>query len=300
MNAIAVNSLNAWVLASRPKTLGAILCPVLIGSALAYAHNFFDFKIMLLCIFCALLLQILANVVNDYGDYLKGCDTPQRLGPPRAMQMAIITPTAMQRGICFIVLLLALFGMQLVFRAGLGVLGLGIVCIFFSFWYTIGPKPLSYLGFSELAVLLFFGPVPLVGSYYCQSLGFSFVGILASIGPAFLSTALIMTNNLRDKSEDEKNHKHTLAVRFGEKFSRVVIIILICSSVISPLLLVIIYKYSYILLITACALLIPVSKFYIILHEPITRRYNLMLASIGQALYMYGVLMSIGIIYGAP
>lgn len=299
MTTIAVNSLNAWVLASRPKTLGAILCPVLIGSALAYSHDFFDIKIMLVSIFCALLLQILANVVNDYCDFLKGSDTQERLGPPRAMQMAIITPSAMQKGICLIVLLLAFFGMQLVFRGGFVILALGLVCIFFSFWYTAGPKPLSYLGFSELAVLVFFGPVPLVGSYYCQSLNFSYVALLASIGPALLSTALIMTNNLRDISEDEKNKKRTVAVRFGEKFSRVMIIILICSSMISPLFLIIIYNYSWGLLTTALALIIPANKFSILLQEPITRRYNLMLASIGQALYVYGVLMSIGIIYGA-
>lgn len=300
MKTIALNSFSAWILASRPKTLGAISCPVLIGTALAYADSFFNWQIFLVSLICALLLQILANVVNDYCDFLKGSDTSERLGPPRAMQMAIITPQAMQKGIGLIVLLLAFLGMLLVFKAGLGILLLGLVCIFFSFWYTAGPKPLSYLGFSELAVLVFFGPVPLLGSYYCQSLNLSFVALVASIGPAFLSTALIMTNNLRDIVEDKKNHKRTVAVRFGEKFSRGAIIILILSSLISPIILILFFNYSWLLLITAFALVFPVMKFSIILHEPVSRRFNLVLASIGQALYLYGVAMSIGVIFGAP
>lgn len=300
MNSIAVNSLDAWILASRPKTLGAITCPVLIGSALAYTNNFFDLRIFILSLICALLLQILANVVNDYCDFLKGSDTPERLGPPRAMQLAIITPRAMQMGIGIIIFLLAFLGLHLVFRGGLGILALGLLCIFFSLWYTAGPKPLSYLGFSELAVLIFFGPVPVLGTYYCQSLHLSVLALLASLGPALLSTALIMTNNLRDLREDKKNKKHTVAVRFGEKFSRLAIIILVCSSSISPLLLILVFKYSWLLCGVLLALIIPMSKFSIILYEPISRRFNLMLAAIGQSLYLYGILMSLGIIYGTP
>lgn len=300
MNAIAINSFDAWILASRPKTLGAITCPVLIGSALAYADGFFDLKIMVLSLLCALLLQILANVVNDYCDFLKGSDTPERLGPPRAMQMAIITPRAMRVGIGIIICLLAFLGMQLVFRGGLGILALGLLCLFFSLWYTAGPKPLSYLGFSELAVLVFFGPAPLLGSYYCQSLNLSIVALIASLGPAFLSTALIMTNNLRDLGEDKKNNKRTMAVRFGEKFSRTAIIILICASIISPLLLILLYNYSWFLCGVILALIVPMSKFSIILYEALSRRFNLVLAAIGQALYLYGIFMSLGVIYGAP
>jgi 1,4-dihydroxy-2-naphthoate octaprenyltransferase len=300
MNSIAVNSLDAWILAIRPKTLGAILCPVLIGSALAYTKNFFNIKILLLSLVCALLLQILANIVNDYGDFMKGADTPERLGPPRAMQLAIITPRAMKAGIAIIIFLLAILGMQLVMRGGLGILALGLLCIFFSLWYTLGPKPLSYLGFSEFAVLVFFGPVPVLGSYYCQSLHLSFTALCASIGPALLSTALIMTNNLRDISEDGKNNKRTLAVRFGEKFSRLAIIFLICGSAISPLLLIIIFDYSWLLSGVLGVLLIPAAHFYEILYAPVSRVFNNILASIGQSLYLYGIIMSIGIIYGAP
>ena len=256
MNSISINSLDAWILASRPKTLGAISCPVLIGSALAYAQGFFSLKIMLLSLVCALLLQILANIVNDYGDFRRGADTHERLGPPRAMQMAIITPRAMNLGIALIVLAIALLGTQLVFHAGKSILVLGITALFFSFWYTAGPKPLSYLGFSELAVVIFFGPVPLVGTYYCQSLQLSVSALVASLGPALLSTALIMTNNLRDISEDKKNHKRTVAVRFGENFSRKAIIILICLSIISPLLFILVFNYSWILLITSLSLII--------------------------------------------
>ena len=300
MHSIAPNSLSAWILASRPKTLGAILSPVLVGSALAYTYKKFDFSIMFISIICAILLQILANIVNDYCDFIKGKDTAERLGPPRAMQLNLITPEVMQKGIGLLLLAIIFSGMPLIFRAGLEILALGILCIFFSVWYTAGPKPLSYLGFSEIAVLIFFGPVPLLGAYYCQTLSYSLVGLAASVGPAFLATALIMTNNLRDIQEDAKNNKKTIAVRFGEEFSRRTIIFLIITSMISPVMLVVFFGYNYLLLIILILLAIPARSFKAILHDPVSRDFNIIFAHIGQMIYLYGILFSIGIICASP
>lgn len=299
-HAISINSPSAWWLACRPKTLGAISCPVIIGSALALSQGSFDLAIFVVTLSCSLLLQILANVVNDYCDCLKGSDTKERLGPPRAMQLGIITPTAMQKGMGLILLMIIFLGMLLVFRGGIPILVLGMLCIFFSIWYTAGPKPLSYLGFSELAVVLFFGPLPLLGSYYCQTMTVSWIGFMASIGPAFLSTALIMTNNLRDIVEDQRNNKRTLAVRFGPSFSRLAIVALVCGALFSPLVLVVVFDYHWLLMSACLSLLVPAQYFRMILTEPITARFNHMLGGIGQALYLYGLLMSAGLIYGAP
>src|SRR5580692_3236593 len=96
---VATNSMKAWVLASRPKTLGAISCPIIIGNALAYHSGQFAWNYFFLTLICGLLLQILANVVNDYGDFIKGSDKADRLGPPRAMQMGWLTKNVMLRGI---------------------------------------------------------------------------------------------------------------------------------------------------------------------------------------------------------
>jgi len=299
MKAVMTNSLEAWLLASRPKTLGAISCPVILSSALAYAHGHFVLGIMVVTLICAFLLQILANVINDYGDFLTGSDTKNRLGPPRALQMGWITPRAMQMGILILVFIIATLGLVLVYRGGMPIFIIGLLSIALCFWYTMGPKPLSYLGFSEIAILLFFGPLPIFGTYYLQSLSLAPELLALSLTPACLSTALIMANNLRDIEQDKRSDKRTLAVRYGERFSRFAIVLLVIFALSSPLMLVIMYRYPWWLLI-CCLSLMPAIKSLTILREPISARYNLMFGGIGQALYALSIGLGLGIIYGAP
>lgn len=299
MTHVMTNSLEAWLLAFRPKTLGAISCPVLLGSALAYAHGHWAPALMATTLLCSFMLQILANVVNDYGDFIKGGDTKERLGPPRAMQRGFITLSAMQKGMAVILLATISLGLILVYRGGLPILMIGILSIVLCIWYTIGPKPLAYLGFAEIAILFFFGPLPVMGAYYLQSQILTSELWFMSISPAFLSTALIMTNNLRDMKEDEKNNKRTLAVRFGASFSRLMITSLIIGAFSSPLILIIFYGYSWWLLGVGLAL-VPALKHLAILHEPIGARYNLLFVGIGKSLYGLSLLFGAGIIYGAP
>lgn len=297
---IKTNSLSAWILASRPKTLGAICCPVLIGSSFALADGHFKPIYFLTTLLCSLFLQILANFVNDYGDFIKGSDKEDRLGPPRAMQMGLISHGAMLKGIVLVLLLAIALGLLLVAQAGLPIFITGAFCIFLCLWYTLGPKPLAYLGFAEIAILLVFGPLATLGSYYVHSSMLSWPLFFASFSPGFLSAALLLTNNLRDVVQDQKNHKRTIAVRCGARFARVAIFGLLVLSTSSPLILVISFSYSPLLLLSLLALLLPARHLGLILFEPISARFNLMLASVGQSLYLLGLLMSLGIIYGAP
>lgn len=300
MSQVATNSFQAWVLASRPKTLGAISCPVILGSALAYAHGAFLPGVMILTLVCSLFLQILANIINDYGDFLKGADTHERLGPPRAMQMGWITKTSMQNGIGILLLLIILLGLILVFRGGMPILLIGIASILLCIWYTLGPKPLAYLGFSEAMILFFFGPLPVFGAYYLQTLSFTPCLFAVSIAPALLSTALIMTNNLRDMKEDQKNKKYTIAVRFGDRFSRISIVCLVLGALISPLVLILFYNYSWWILGAAISLIPALKRLPIIITEPISARFNLLFVGFGQSLYGLSILLSVGLIYGSP
>lgn len=298
--AVVTNSLQAWVKASRPKTLGAICCPILIGSACAMAHGTFARIYFVVTLVCSISLQILANVVNDYGDFLKGSDSHERLGPPRAMQMGWITPSAMRKGIAVISMSTIVLGLVLVNRGGMPIFLTGCISLFLCMWYTLGPLPLAYLGFSELMILVVFGPLAALGAYYVQTLSFSLEVLVASTSPGLLATALILTNNLRDIREDQKNHKRTIAVRFGEKFARIAIVSLVISALMGPIILVSAFGYSPILLVACLALGLPARHFLMILREPISARFNLMLASIGISLYLFGMLMSLGLVYGAP
>jgi 1,4-dihydroxy-2-naphthoate octaprenyltransferase len=295
---IAVNSLDAWILASRPRTLGAMLCPVLLGNALAFAKGNFSLSIMALTLICSSLLQILANVVNDYGDFRRGGDGANRLGPLRAMQMGWLTKSAIYRGMMLILFAIIFTGLPLVIRGGLPILLLGVAGIFTSIWYTAGPRPLSYLGFAELVVFFFFGPLPLMGTYYVQTLNFCPEVMLLSLAPGFLSMALIMANNLRDIEEDRKNQKQTLAVRFGQPFSRHAIALLLLLTILTPMGLIAFYNYPWWLMATAIAMLPSWKCIPIFLYEPISAQFNRAFVGVAKSLYALGILLSLGLIYG--
>lgn len=295
---IKTNSVAAWILASRPKTLGAIYAPVAIGGALAYSVGQFSAPIFLATLLCSWLLQIMANLVNDYGDHARGSDTNQRLGPPRAMANGWLTPFVMKVGILVVFMLASALGLFLVNFGGMPVFIIGFLSLLMCFWYTAGPRPLSYLGFSEVFVLLFFGPLPVLGTIYLQTMTFSSMGLMASLAPACLSTALIMTNNLRDFAEDQRHHKKTLAVRFGAPFSRHAIAILLFAAALGPVLLVVFFGVTKWIVLSDLALLLPLTNLSVIYEPVISRRYNQMLAAIGISLYLFGSIMAIALVYG--
>lgn len=300
MNAIIVNSLEAWLLAFRLRTLGATVCPIIIGSAFAYVHHSFVPGIFITTLFVAVLLQVLANVVNDYGDYIKGSDTADRLGPPRAMQMGLISQEVMERGIKVILLVTLFLGSFLVWRGGVLVLLAGLLGTALCLFYSLGSKPLAYLGLIEIIIFFVFGPAEVLGSYYIEVLHYCPEALAFSVSPGFLASALSLTNNLRDIKEDSLHNKRTLAVRIGERWARRIIVMLLVLSFLGPIILVAHYSYSFIVLFSCAALFVPFFHVPMILQEPITKRFNLMLKSLGQTLYLFGLLSSIVIIYGAP
>lgn len=296
--AIKTNSPEAFLLAMRPKTLGAMACPVLIGSAFAVREGKGVFGVFLSTLVCAVALQVLANLANDYFDGLRGGDGHDRLGPPRALQMGWISPSAMRWAMMLVLALALGLGSYLVWLGGTAILAVGVLAIIFAVWYSAGPVPLSFLGISEIVVFFFFGPLPALGAYFLQTKNLSALVLVASLSCGFLSMALILTNNLRDRAEDGKNGKRTLAVRLGEKFSRVAILVLIVLGALSPISLVAGFAFSKLVMLALAALALPLRYAPMIWHEPPSRRFNLMLASLGQSLYMFGILLSLGIIYG--
>ena len=161
MKEIKLNSPYAWFLAARPKTLTVAIIPVLLGSALAFSDGEFKTPPALLCALFACGMQIAANFINDLFDFQKGTDRKDRLGPPRACAEGWITPGAMKLGIGCALLLSCLAGLALLFivwgqlpHGGWELVVLGVVCILFAFLYT---TLLSYLGWGDVLVLVFFG-----------------------------------------------------------------------------------------------------------------------------------------------
>lgn len=224
MKEIKLNSLRAWLLAARPKTLTAAVIPVLLGSALAFSNGEFKTTPALLCALFACGMQIAANFINDLFDYLKGSDRKDRLGPPRACAEGWITPGAMKLGIGIMLMVSCIAGLGLLFsvwgnlpHGGWELVVLGVVCVLFAFLYT---TILSYRGWGDLLVLIFFGFVPVGGTYYVQAYSLNMDVVVLSLVSGLAIDTLLMVNNYRDREQDALSGKRTLVVRFGEAFGR--------------------------------------------------------------------------------
>ena len=218
---IKTNSLKAWVLAARPKTLTAAAVPVMIGSAMAWNHtdgDDFRYVAMVLCFLFAFVMQIDANFVNDYFDFKRGNDDETRLGPERACSQGWVTDSAMKKALVVTTALACLVGLPLIIYGGLEMIGVGIACVVFSFLYT---TTLSYIAMGDVLVLLFFGIVPVCCTYYVEVPSVTWEELypvfLMSIGCGFVVDTLLIVNNYRDIDNDRRAGKKTLAVLLGRK-----------------------------------------------------------------------------------
>ncbi len=208
---------QAWLLASRPKTLPAAAAPVIIGIGLAVGEGVFRFGPALAALAVALLLQIGANVSNDYFDYQKGADTDQRLGPTRVTQAGLLPLRHVVAGMLVVFGLAGLIGIYLIVEAGWPAALIGGLAILSALAYTGGPYPLGYHGLGELFVFLFFGLAAVAGTYFVQALSFSPAALWLSLPAGLIADGILTVNNLRDLETDRISGKHTLAVRMGER-----------------------------------------------------------------------------------
>ena len=220
MENVRTNSIKAWILAARPKTLAAAATPVLLGCALAYTDGAFQWIPALLCFLFAFSMQIDANFINDYYDFLKGSDREDRLGPERACAQGWITLSAMKKGMIITTLLSCIWGLLLLKYCGLEMIPVGMLCVLFAFLYTAGPYPLAYHGWGDVLVIVFFGFVPVGCTYYTMTHDWTWNVTIACAACGLVSDLLLMLNNYRDREQDKISGKRTLVVRFGEPAGR--------------------------------------------------------------------------------
>ena len=217
---IKQNSLKAWLLAARPKTLTGCAVPVVIGLALAYTDDqvyydgsAFSWLAAVLCLLFAFAMQIDANFVNDFFDYVRGNDdTSTRLGPLRACTQGWVTLEAMKHAIASTTVFACLVGLPLVYFGGFEMIAVGLLCVVFCFLYT---THLSYIGMGDVLVLVFFGIVPVCCTYYVQLHTVTWQVIIASVACGLVIDGLLIVNNYRDRYNDEADGKRTLVVMLG-------------------------------------------------------------------------------------
>ncbi len=211
---------GAWVQACRPATLTAAAAPVFVGSAVAHAVGGFDLGPALAALLGALAIQVGTNLANDVFDFKKGADTPERLGPTRAVQAGWLSERAVTLGMVAAFALATLAGVYLVAVGGWPIVLIGVLSILSGIGYTAGPAPLAYIGAADVFVLVFFGLVAVAGTTYVQTGTWEGLALVCGGAVGALATAVLVVNNLRDHVQDAKANKRTLVVRFGPSFGR--------------------------------------------------------------------------------
>lgn len=238
-----------WIQGARPKTLPAAIAPVAVGTAIAYFENNARPIIAFLALVVALAFQIGVNYANDYSDGIKGTDA-DRVGPVRLVGQGLATPAAVKHAALDAFGIGAMAGLVIVALSGLWILlPIGAACIAAAWFYTGGKNPYGYLGFGELFVFTFFGLVAVVGTSYAQTGELSLLSLLGGIGCGALSVAILVTNNLRDRTKDLVANKKTLAVRIGDQKTRELYRINILMAFAIPVLMTLITggpKFAYV------------------------------------------------------
>ena len=283
---------KAWMLAARPKTLTGAAVPVMIGLSLAFADVGGSFKILpaVLCLLFALVMQVDANFINDYFDFIRGNDDEARLGPRRACAQGWVSPRQMVCAIAVTTAIACAIGLPLIIYGGVEMLLIGALCVLFCFLYTTS---LSYLGLGDLLVLVFFGIVPVCIVYYLQAGTVTFEAFMASLACGFVIDTLLLVNNYRDIEGDERAGKRTLVVRLGARRGRMAYLL---SGVTAVLLGVVFAVFGHWL-----ASVLQVA--YLALHYAAYRRMvkinkgkalNAVLGITARNMFVYGLLVSVG------
>ena len=294
---IKTNSLKAWVLAARPKTLTAAAVPVMIGTAMAWNHTDgegFRYVAALLCFLFAFVMQIDANFVNDYFDFKRGNDDETRLGPERACAQGWVTDSAMKKALAITTAIACLVGLPLIIYGGLEMIGVGIACVVFCFLYT---TTLSYIAMGDVLVLLFFGIVPVCCTYYVEVPSVTWEELypvfLMSIGCGLVVDTLLLVNNYRDIENDKRAGKRTLVVFIGKKATEVLFLLVVPIAL--AIMFVVGCKWQFVVL----AVLMFV-KHFVVWRKMVKigegRELNKVLGMTAANIFLYGVLASVCVI----
>jgi 1,4-dihydroxy-2-naphthoate octaprenyltransferase len=290
-----ISKLDAWILASRPKTLLAALVPVVTGTSIAINDSQFHLPAAFIALICTILIQIGTNFVNDLYDFLAGSDKKERLGPLRAVASGFISVSQMKAGIYITFGLSFILGLYLVYLIGWEILVIGVVSIIAGIVYTAGPFPLAYNGLGDLASFLFFGLVGTVGTYYVQAENITATVFWSSIPVGALITNILVVNNYRDRLEDQTNGKHTLAVLMGEKFTRIQYVLFMIISY--AILLIVFFTYKQSIVVFLPLLSLPVAvKLIRMIYTLHGKELNKTLELTAKLSALYGLLFAIGII----
>jgi 1,4-dihydroxy-2-naphthoate octaprenyltransferase len=224
---------RAWLLAVRPPTLPAAVAPVLAGTGIAAVDGDFEVGRFFLALIGAIFIQIVVNFANDLSDFRRGADTPDRLGPPRAVAQGWLSQREMTIGITLATAAALIVGVVLILIVGWPILLIGGASLIAAVTYTGGPLPYGYRGLGDVICFIFFGFVAVMGAGYVQIEELTWELASASVPVGCLVTAILVVNNLRDIDTDRTSDKRTLAVLIGERNTRIEYAVLTIGAFVS-------------------------------------------------------------------
>lgn len=296
MVSVEAGGFGAWRLAARPRTLGVAVAPVVTGTAVAFSLGGARALPALAALVSALLITVGTNFANDVFDHEKGADAEDRVGPVRAVQQGLLSARQMRLGAAVAFGLAALPGLYLVAVGGWPVLLIGVLSMAAGFAYTGGPWPLGYHGLGDLTVFVFFGLVAVCGTVYVQMLAVPSLAVATAVPVGALATAILVVNNVRDRSSDARTGKRTLAVRLGPRGGRVEYCVLVAAAFVSCPLLWLLANASVAVLLPA--LLLP--RAWVLTRTVLTcedgATWNETLAATAQLLVGFSFLLSLGLL----
>ncbi|GAA4047409.1 1,4-dihydroxy-2-naphthoate polyprenyltransferase [Nonomuraea soli] len=283
-------TLSQWVAGARPRTLPSAVVPVAVGTGLAVPDV--DPLRALLALLVALLLQIGVNYANDYSDGIRGTDD-ERVGPLRLVGSKLATPGQVLTAAlaCFAVAAVAGLVLVLLTQAW-WILAVGAAAIAAAWFYTGGRTPYGYRALGELAVFVFFGVVPVVGTAYVQTEQLSWLALIASIPVGLLSCAMLVVNNLRDIPTDTASGKRTLAVVLGDRRTRTLYTLCIGLAFLVSLGLGFVRPLT---VLTIGALPLAIPAIHAVLHHARGRDLIKVLQQTGKLQLLFGALFTIGL-----
>jgi len=219
--------IKIWIQGSRPRTLPAAIAPVLVATVAAGSQ--WRPLQAALALFVSLALQVGVNYSNDYSDGIRGTDD-NRIGPTRLTASGLATAQAVKNAAFLSFGAASIAGLVLASLSSWWVILIGATSIAAAWGYTGGANPYGYKGLGEVSVFIFFGVVATVGTYYVQTLTITWLSCAASVPMGALACALLAINNIRDRAQDVEVGKKTLAVRLGDRKSRLFLVLLLTSA----------------------------------------------------------------------
>ena len=283
-----------WLRIIRPQTLFASLCPVLVGLMVAHTliHQSSSFAHLtaVLTASCALALQILSNLINDYYDYRRGTDKQGRVGFKRALAEGTVTERAMRTACCIALAISILLGATLCWIGGWTIVAIGLTAILFAWLYTATPYSLSYLGIADIFVFLYYGVIATWGTVWLQYKATGLTFDLSQMKPIYagavcglISMCVLFINNIRDIDDDRLVGKHTLPVRVGKPAALGLLGVIV---MLMPLFAWLAFGLSW-----AIAVIIPAGLLYGNVLRARGLQYNLCLLQAGVVNLVYVVLV---------